>query len=45
MTIYVGMTRATEQLAVFADEEHPLIDDLRAAADSTGRLVIGIDDE
>ncbi|MCZ7588259.1 MAG: AAA family ATPase [Gaiella sp.] len=43
-TIYVGMTRATERLFVFADEKHPLVDDLRAAAASSGRLVVEIDD-
>ena len=42
MTIYVGMTRATEQLAVFADESHLLAADLRAAAEAKGRLIVGI---
>jgi hypothetical protein len=45
MTIYVGMTRATEQLAVFADESHPLAGDLRAAAEAKGRLLVEIPDE
>jgi hypothetical protein len=45
MTIYVGMTRATEQLAVFAHETHPLAGDLRAAAEAKGRLIVGISDE
>jgi len=41
--IYVGMTRATERLFVFADTEHPLLDDLRGAADGKARLV-GVSD-
>jgi hypothetical protein len=41
MTIYVGMTRATHQLAVVADAEHPLAADLQAAAEAKGRLVVG----
>ena len=47
MTIYVGMTRATERLAVFADGEHPLVDDLQAAAEEEkGALVVfGTPDE
>jgi superfamily I DNA/RNA helicase len=45
MTIYVGMTRATEQLAVFAHESHPLAGDLRAAAEAKGRLIVGMQDE
>lgn len=45
MTIYVGMTRATHQLAVVADAEHPLADDLQAAAEAKGRLVVGTPEE
>lgn len=45
MTIYVGMTRATHQLAVVADAEHPLADDLKAAAEAKGRLVVGTPEE
>jgi superfamily I DNA/RNA helicase len=37
-TIYVGMTRATEQLAVFADSGHPLVEDLQQASQTTGKL-------
>jgi superfamily I DNA/RNA helicase len=37
-TIYVGMTRATENLAVFADKSHILADDLARAATDGRRL-------
>ena len=44
MTLYVGMTRATQQLVVVAGSGHPLVDDLRKAAESSGRLVLGTDE-
>ena len=36
--MYVGMTRATERLRVFVDPTHPLLDDLRSAADGKARV-------
>lgn len=38
--IYVGMTRATERLLVFAENDHPLAGDIEGAARGRGRLSI-----
>ncbi len=38
--IYVGMTRATERLFVFAESDHPLAGDIEGAARGHGRLNI-----
>jgi superfamily I DNA/RNA helicase len=43
--IYVGMTRATERLTVFAGESHPLADDLKRAAEEKGRLRVELPEE
>jgi hypothetical protein len=41
--MYVGMTRASERLVVFAGTNHPLADDLEAAAAQRGRLRVETD--